>query len=103
MTTPTALDAALAYAARGWPVFPCRPGQKIPATPHGVLDATTDPEQIRAWWTATPDANIGIATGAPGPDVIDVDVKPDGDGWAALATIGEAGLITGAGATVTTP
>ena len=26
-------------------------------------------------------ANVAIATGAPGPDVLDVDVKPEGSGW----------------------
>ena len=31
----TRLGQVLAYAARGWPVFPCLPGQKIPATKHG--------------------------------------------------------------------
>ena len=41
--TGTRLGQALAYAARGWPVFPCQAGQKIPATAHGHLDATTDP------------------------------------------------------------
>ena len=30
--TDTTLRQALAYARRGWPVFPCLPGQKIPAT-----------------------------------------------------------------------
>jgi len=34
MTNPT-LAQALDYAARGWKVFPCLPGQKIPATKHG--------------------------------------------------------------------
>ena len=47
--TSTRLGQALAYAARGWPVFPCQAGQKIPATAHGHLDATTDPGQITAW------------------------------------------------------
>jgi hypothetical protein len=33
--TDATLRQALAYARRGWPVFPCLPGQKIPATTHG--------------------------------------------------------------------
>jgi hypothetical protein len=37
------LRQALAYARHGWPVFPCAPGAKIPATRHGFRDATTDP------------------------------------------------------------
>jgi hypothetical protein len=32
MTDDPALRQALAYARRGWPVFPCQPGQKVPAT-----------------------------------------------------------------------
>ena len=44
MTDDPTLRQALAYARRGWPVFPCQPGQKIPATPHGFRDATTDPD-----------------------------------------------------------
>ena len=35
MTDDRALRQALAYARRGWPVFPCLAGQKIPATRHG--------------------------------------------------------------------
>ena len=64
------LDDALAYAARGWPVFPLRPGEKVPliakaAGGNGVHDATTDPDQIRAWWTKHPTANIGLAAVPP--------------------------------------
>lgn len=70
------LDAALSYAASGWLVFPCQPRSKIPATAHGFKDATRDDQQIRAWWTAMPDANVAIATGEDsGLFVLDVDHK----------------------------
>ena len=36
------LRAALAYAKAGWRVFPCTPGEKVPATSNGVKDATSD-------------------------------------------------------------
>jgi len=93
---------ALGYAARGWPVFPCKPGRKVPNTEHGFLDATTDPGVIEAWWRRWPQANIGIATGAPGPDVLDVDTRPEGSGFAALNQVRRAGLLTGALALVRT-
>ena len=97
------LAGALAYARRGWPVFPCRPGRKEPDTVHGFKDATTDPERITAWWTALPNRNIAIATGAPGPDVLDVDVRPGGSGYPALDRLQRAGLLQGAVAAVATP
>ena len=37
----TRLKAALAYASWGWPVLPIVPNGKLPATAHGVHDATT--------------------------------------------------------------
>ncbi len=110
-----ALSAALANAATGWPTFPTRPddpscsgGQgcqcKAPFRgTRGCLDASTDPDVIRAWWRRWPEANVSIATGAPGPDVLDVDVKPDGDGWAAFNRLKRAGLLAGAKALVKTP
>jgi hypothetical protein len=66
------LDAALAIAARGWPVFPCQPRAKQPLCKHGFKDATDNVGTIREWWTAMPDANIGGPTGAYF-DVLDVD------------------------------
>lgn len=65
---------ALELAQRGWAVHPLRPGQKVPASPHGCRDATTDPVQIREWWRASRDANAGIATGhVSGVWVLDID------------------------------
>jgi hypothetical protein len=66
------LEHALDYARRGWPVFPLRPRAKIPATAHGLKDATTDDAQVVAWWSRDPQCNIGIRTGIAF-DVLDVD------------------------------
>jgi Bifunctional DNA primase/polymerase, N-terminal len=104
MTDDLALRQALAYARRGWPVFPCRPGQKVPATRHGFRDATTDPDQITGWFGRDPGRNVAIATGAPGPDVLDIDVHgPAGNGYAALGRLHCAGLLEGAYGYVRTP
>jgi hypothetical protein len=40
------LDRALAIAASGLPVFPCRPSNKKPLTKNGFYDATTNRRQI---------------------------------------------------------
>jgi hypothetical protein len=96
------LAAALRYAQAGWPVFPCRPDGtpfplwKAPLTEHGYLDASADPAAIRAWWSRWPRANVAIATGSPAVDVLDVDVKPNGSGFAAFNTLKRAGLLSGA-------
>ena len=94
---------ALTYAATGWPVFPCKPGSKEPDTAHGFKDATTDPGRIRTWWRARPDRNVAIATGAPGPDVLDVDVREAGSGFPAFNRAKRAGMLAGALALVRTP
>jgi len=69
--TNAMLHAALWYAELGYAVFPCAVGRKAPLTDHGLLEATTDAEQINAWWMQQPDANVAIRT--DGLIVIDID------------------------------
>ena len=71
MATP--LAAARALARMGWPIMPVQPNGKTPLTAHGVKDATTNWSQLGKWWKRWPDANVAIATGAPGPTVLDID------------------------------
>ena len=104
--TPSLLHAAVGYATLGWPVFPCRPGAKEPigaAVPHGCLDATTDIGTITRWWRRWPHANVAVATGAPGPDVLDVDVKNGAPGLQLFERVKAAGLVRGAAAIIATP
>lgn len=71
----TLKEAALAYAERGLKVFPLKAKSKVPLTAHGFKDASSDPEDVRRWWSEAPGANIGIATGkASGLFVLDVDI-----------------------------
>ena len=68
------LRTALTLAAKGLAVFPCGVAAKVPATPHGLKDATTDTDLIRQWWRTDPNYNIAVATGAVSKIfVIDVD------------------------------
>lgn len=71
---PRLAEAALLYSQWGWPVFPLRPGGKEPMTRHGFKEASTDEATVRAWWSNTPRANIGVPTGQLF-DVLDVDVN----------------------------
>jgi Bifunctional DNA primase/polymerase, N-terminal/Primase C terminal 1 (PriCT-1) len=67
------LSTALRLASKGLAVFPCLPGAKQPATPHGLNDASFDTDVIRQWWERDPNYNIAIATGAIS-DVFVVDI-----------------------------
>ena len=91
--TSALLAATLDAAARGWHVFPLRPGAKVPAL-HGHQDcpgtdacrnghvgweqrATTDSDRIRAAWSHGL-FNIGLATGPSGLLVVDLDTAKSG-------------------------
>lgn len=73
-----ALDYALSLAARGFHVFPIRPGDKRPAFEGWQDAATTQEGKIRQWFDGR-DYNVGISTSRFGEDkalvVVDVDTK----------------------------
>ena len=97
-------EAAARFAAAGVPVFPCVPGGKRPLVEHGFHDATAEPRQVGSWWRRWPAANIGVPTGsASGVEVLDVDRKAAGSGFAAFESARRAGLAGGWLALVRTP
>ncbi len=68
-------QAALIYANRfGFSVFPCEPRGKKPLTQHGCKNASRDSKQIEAWWTHSPNANIGISCGQPSGYLFVLDI-----------------------------
>lgn len=80
------LDAVIRYAKIGWHVFPLGERSKMPAIKggRGYQDATDDIVRLEKWWAAHPTHNIGIATGASGLYVIDVDGERGEDSLTAL-------------------
>lgn len=72
------LQHALALAARGFAVFPIKPGAKSPPLLNGwPQKATSDPDEIRSFWLAVPEANVGVH--CKDLVVLDVDPKKGGD------------------------
>ncbi|QAY63230.1 DNA replication protein [Xylanimonas allomyrinae] len=101
---PSLPAAAASLARAGVPVFPCAPTGKQPLTQRGFLDATTDVDQVAAWWRRRPDANIGVPTGErSGFDVVDVDLHPGSSGFPAFERARRGGLVAGWSVVVRTP
>lgn len=94
--------AALSYAESGWRVIPiywttsgrcacgnpfCTAPGKHPLIKAGskMANASSDPAQVREWWTRWPDANIAVALGpGTGLFVIDLDIGDETDGFVEL-------------------
>lgn len=89
----TELSKALALAAQDVYVFPVHhetngnKAAKTPRTPNGFKGATTDPDQIRKWWTAWPQSRVGYWTGASNLVVLDLDEKPGESGEMLLESL----------------
>ncbi|RNL84462.1 bifunctional DNA primase/polymerase [Halostreptopolyspora alba] len=107
------LDAALGYAALGWPVcrgvepggvgracvcdrMGCPDPAAHPVSAAWALEATTASETIRRWWSESPAANVILPTGR----VFDVFDVPAEAGVMALARMDRSGVQVGPVATV---
>ncbi|MDR0922049.1 MAG: bifunctional DNA primase/polymerase [Lactobacillales bacterium] len=70
------LEIALELAGRGFPVYPLAKGTKIPLkNSHGFHDATTDIEQVKAWWAVN--HNVALHLEPLNMVVIDIDQHTD--------------------------
>lgn len=98
------LEHALAAAKRGFRVFPVRENSKVPCLPDWPNRATTDPNQIREWWTDAVGEplplNVGIAVDHTF-SVLDFDIKNSKKGMLSYQAMRRAGLP--ASLTIATP
>ena len=86
------LEAALAWARRGFRVFPLQSDSKLPLEMSWTLHATTDEAIIRGWWidpVVGCERDYNVASLTTDWIVADIDVK---DGKPGLATMARLGL-----------
>jgi replicative DNA helicase len=108
-TQIAALDFAIDYARRGWPVLPvqcpisnqdgthcscakadCKAVAKHPATSAGLKDATLDEVMIEMWFSGPVAPNIGLRAGRAGDGgggFIVLDIDPRNGGTESLAQL----------------
>ncbi|MBZ4485973.1 AAA family ATPase [Microbacterium sp. cx-55] len=86
-STPDPLTKALQLASRGLAVLPVA-ADKRPALPRfGVMSATTDPQVIADAFIESAAPLVGVACGASGLVVVDIDVHAGGEnGFRSIAT-----------------
>ena len=77
----TPLEAALVYRSRGWAPIPLIPRGKNPSV-HWRQFQNQPPleDQIRTWFSDTPDSNIGVVMGAASGNLVAVDIDPRNGG-----------------------
>lgn len=83
---PPCYRAAREYIGRGWAVIPLVPGDKNPATRHGLNDWTDNPEQADVWWgqgkyrgRGNPSYNVGVVCGQVSGGLVVIDIDEGGD------------------------
>lgn len=113
------VEVARSYTKRGWAIIPlhspvatgCSCGNttciksagKHPRTRTGLKEASLNEERATEWWTAWPNANIGIVTGEiSNLLVVDIDPRHGGDqSWELLEAqhgkVSTVAVITGSG------
>jgi hypothetical protein len=72
VTTEQMVEAALAYAERGWKVMPLKARDKVPVLKAWQQQASSEQEHIEHWWSQSPDANLGVQLGQRS-GIIDVE------------------------------
>lgn len=83
-------DHALAFAERGFRVFPCIPQSKLPRVAEFYDVATADPQAVFDMWTDPVtgwplDHNIGVST--DNMIVVDIDMKKGKDGLSSYVNL----------------